>query len=104
MSLLTPHHSSHHLVDTNKKLETLDEDFINELAGEADETVKAKQEEAARKTRQAKAKLEQRLAAERKKAGQAASQKGKQNKKKKQTDEEEDEDAALLTFAKQKKK
>mmetsp|Transcript_17897 Transcript_17897/g.26541 ORF Transcript_17897/g.26541 Transcript_17897/m.26541 type:complete len:143 (-) Transcript_17897:268-696(-) len=82
----------------NKKLEKLDEDMVRELVGE-DDSDDIKKEAEAKKSRQAKARLEQRLAAERKSA--AKSQQGKKGKKKKGKDDDDDED--LSAFAKKKK-
>jgi dihydroorotase len=87
-----------HYLGKDNKLVNLDEDFIKDLAGDSEEAEKEKKEEDAVKARKAKAKLEQRLAIEQKKA--------KQNNggKKKKKGGEVDEDDALETFVNKKTK
>jgi len=92
---------SHIQAHKAKKLETLDEDFVNELAGE-DDTEKKRQEEAAAKQRKAKAKLEQRLAQEKKALKRKAGTKKKKGND--AADEDGDEVDALMAFANSKKK
>lgn len=89
---------SHVQARKDNKLVNLDEDFIKDLAGDSEEAEKEKKEEDAVKARKAKAKLEQRLAIEQKKA--------KQNNggKKKKKGGEVDEDDALETFVNKKTK
>mmetsp|Transcript_10611 Transcript_10611/g.16254 ORF Transcript_10611/g.16254 Transcript_10611/m.16254 type:complete len:96 (-) Transcript_10611:649-936(-) len=82
----------------NKKLENLDEDFVRDLAGDPDEDKKAKEALAAEKTRKAKAKLEQRLAQERK--ANAKQQNGKKKKKKGSAGDDDEDDDALDAFYK----
>mmetsp|Transcript_2340 Transcript_2340/g.3467 ORF Transcript_2340/g.3467 Transcript_2340/m.3467 type:complete len:148 (+) Transcript_2340:144-587(+) len=85
----------------NKKLENLDEDFVNDLAGDPDEEKKAKEALAAEKARKAKAKLEQRLAQERK--ANAKQQTGKKKKKGKSADDDEEDLDAFVKDTKNKK-
>jgi type IV secretory pathway VirB10-like protein len=93
--LHSPPHSA--LLEQDKKLENLDEDFIKELAGDNDQDDKKKADQEAVKSRKAKAKLEQRLAQERKEQNKQTNS-GKH--KTKGTSGEDDEDEALETFVK----
>lgn len=106
VSYLIPAHPLHYRVrfvhiyyittnsGSDKKLETLDEDFIKELAGDNDKEEQKKAEEAAAKARKAKNKLEMRLQQEAK-----AAKSGKRNKNKGAA-ADDDDDEPLEAFVK----
>lgn len=89
------------IIDADAKLEVLDEDFVKELVGEEEDGEDAKKLELEKKQRKAIAKLEMRLAQEKKAATKKAGMTKKERKAQKAQEEDEiDEDEALLMFAK----
>jgi hypothetical protein len=87
--------------DSDAKLEVLDEDFVKELVGDEGNADASKKEEIAKKQRKQLAKLEIRLAQEKKAAAKQAGMTKKEKKAQKAQEESEiDEDEAMLMFAK----
>jgi len=86
---------------SDAKLEVLDEDFVKELVGDEGNADASKKEEIAKKQRKQLAKLEIRLAQEKKAAAKQAGMTKKEKKAQKAQEESEiDEDEAMLMFAK----